>query len=319
MAPTLAIAEAAFHLERRSDVWLAGLREAARQAVPCARAVQATQFPGRDGLAALDALFGPCDRAAATAITGSADGWCMLVSEAFAEGPSAELIDTWQAEGIGDYLALFASDGEHGILLAIGLPKSFQLTPARRAAFARVADELRAAMGVRRRLRQDRSGKHPRVRLAPQEPAATDTPAAAPCLDSDAEHRGRMREHLLRRGRPADRGPETPTLSWESLMEGAWMILDQFDRDGKRTLAVLPRPGGSALRRLDDRERSMARMAGDALSNKRIALELGLSEPCVARTLDTVMVKLGLRQRPDLVRLRCLLAERDVSVTATAS
>ena len=90
----------------------------------------------------------------------------------------------------------------------------------------------------------------------------------------------------------------TPEQLWRGLMSGQWSLIDSFDTDGRRHLVIRQTPESAAdPRGLTLREWQAARAAATGLSNKHIALTLGLGESTVATHLKRALTKLGLKSR----------------------
>jgi len=90
----------------------------------------------------------------------------------------------------------------------------------------------------------------------------------------------------------------------DEVLAGKWAIVEEFDADGRRHL-VVRKPCAALLdaeRRLTRRERQVARYAALGHSGKLIAFEMGLAESTVSGHVTSVVSKLGLRCRVDLVR-----------------
>jgi DNA-binding CsgD family transcriptional regulator len=91
---------------------------------------------------------------------------------------------------------------------------------------------------------------------------------------------------------------------WTALLEGRWSIVENEERDGKRTLlACRNDPRVTSFRTLSDRERAVVSYAVLGHSLKYIAYELGLAISTVSGNLGTAMRKLGVASRAELVRL----------------
>lgn len=102
--------------------------------------------------------------------------------------------------------------------------------------------------------------------------------------------------HLALQAEPSSGASE----HWRALLSGDWVLVDQFDRDGRRYLIAEHRPEPDAIARADW-ELLRARAQGASL--KMIAAEFGLSESAVCRRSKRAMQKLGLRSQLELARL----------------
>ena|SRR5687767_12811261 len=100
-------------------------------------------------------------------------------------------------------------------------------------------------------------------------------------------------------------GDDTGPLSeahWHELVSGGFVLLDQFDRDGRRYLIAVRQSGNAWAAPTPRERRVLARRArGDPL--KLIAADLGVSIPTVSRALQSGMQKLGLRTQSELSRV----------------
>lgn len=91
---------------------------------------------------------------------------------------------------------------------------------------------------------------------------------------------------------------------WTALVEGRWSILENVERDGKRTLlAYRNDPRTSPMRLLTPRERSVATYAALGHSFKYIAYELGIALSTAAACLESALRKLGLASRAELIQI----------------
>ena len=91
-------------------------------------------------------------------------------------------------------------------------------------------------------------------------------------------------------------------------MAGQWSLIDSFDADGRRHLVVRETPASASdPRGLTLREWQAARAAATGLSNKHIALTLGLGESTVATHLKRALVKLGLKSRMEFATVAAQL------------
>jgi DNA-binding CsgD family transcriptional regulator len=90
---------------------------------------------------------------------------------------------------------------------------------------------------------------------------------------------------------------------WRALVDGRWSIVDHADRDGKRF--ILARRNAPAVREpaaLTARERMVAVYAAWGHSNRLISYETGISEAAISSALASVLRKLRLRSRAELIR-----------------
>jgi DNA-binding NarL/FixJ family response regulator len=89
---------------------------------------------------------------------------------------------------------------------------------------------------------------------------------------------------------------------WHALLEGRFAVSDRFDRDGRR-FVVVRASGADERHALTLRERQVLGSVALGHANKRIALELGVSESTVSAALRGAARKLGVRSRVELARI----------------
>jgi DNA-binding CsgD family transcriptional regulator len=130
-----------------------------------------------------------------------------------------------------------------------------------------------------------------------------------------------MSSHVVRRG------PEVPSKAWRSPRPGAirelahgqsserldpehWIIagagLSGIDHDAWQTLAGSPTVWTEARRRISEltpRQRDVLLLVAVGMSNKEIAIELGLSPRTVEIHRKAMMIRLGARSTADAVRI----------------
>jgi DNA-binding CsgD family transcriptional regulator len=166
-----------------------------------------------------------------------------------------------------------------------------------------LAAHLGSALRLRSLLRDAPSGDHPSVeavfasdgRLLDARGAAQDSEERAPLLDAvRRSERAKLRSAT----------PEERLDLWTALVEGRWSILENVERDGKRTLlACRNDPRTTPMRSLTAREQAVVAYAACGHSFKYIAYELGIALPTAAASLETALRKLGLTSRTELIRL----------------
>ncbi|MFT3926888.1 MAG: helix-turn-helix transcriptional regulator [Myxococcales bacterium] len=90
---------------------------------------------------------------------------------------------------------------------------------------------------------------------------------------------------------------------WKALVEGQWSLVEQEERGGKRSyLAFENSPAARRYRSLDVREASVLSLSSQGLSGKQVAYALGIAPTLVSRALASAQLKLGFRERADLLR-----------------
>jgi DNA-binding CsgD family transcriptional regulator len=89
---------------------------------------------------------------------------------------------------------------------------------------------------------------------------------------------------------------------WEEVLQGKWTCVEHIESDGRRLLLL----GKNETRRVHERitraEGSVLRRARRGLSNKRIAIELGVAETTVSAHLASALLKLGFESAAELIR-----------------
>ncbi len=204
--------------------------------------------------------------------------------------------------GACDYLAFRTVEpGGKGIAVAAAQRTSWLPDRKTRRLWARVAAHVAAARRLRAALAAtpDRGVDAvltPDGRLEHAE--SRDAINAREALRAAVLDQERARSSLRRRD------PETATEGWQTLVNGAWSLVDRFERGGRRYLVAHRNPPELAdLRALTPRECAVVNLAALGKSNKLIAYELGLSESGVSSHLHAAMRKLGITSRSDLIRL----------------
>jgi DNA-binding NarL/FixJ family response regulator len=89
---------------------------------------------------------------------------------------------------------------------------------------------------------------------------------------------------------------------WSSLVSGAWSLVDQFDRDGRRYVVAI-RKRGTTFESLSDDERIALAARAEGTALRTIASVLGLSVPTISRRIRRGMEKLGISSQAELARL----------------
>jgi DNA-binding CsgD family transcriptional regulator len=90
---------------------------------------------------------------------------------------------------------------------------------------------------------------------------------------------------------------------WKALVRGRWSAVDWFDSDGRRYVLGIPNaPGVTDPRGLSKRETQVLNYVLRGMSNKLVAYHLGLSSGRVSAVLRSVMRKLNVRTRSELIK-----------------
>ena len=203
--------------------------------------------------------------------------------------------------GLSDFALLTSTDLDgHGIVLGAPRKKLDSTTARERGRWTLIAAHLRAAARLQRAAASGRSLQAPEAVLTPDgKPRHLSSIAQAP------EMRVVLRDAVmqLERIRSSEHGTTADALSiWQALIGGRWSILDQFDADGKRFLIARPNePEPPPIRELTNRECQVVSYARLGHSNKLISYELGLSPARVSEATASAMLKLGIRDRRDLL------------------
>ena len=214
-----------------------------------------------------------------------------------------------------DLLAITAVDPSGvGLSLSILLPEVTTLTGKDREIWTMIGAHLVSGFRLRRCLEQARDALTKNTPLPNNAEAVLDpkkfeiTDAVGPAADNTTGEFIREAARLIdkARGRLRREDPEEALEIWRALVEGRWSMVDWFDSDGRRFVLAHPNPPNlKDPRGLSERERQVATYAALGESNKLVSYRLGISQPKVSTTLKSVMHKLGVQTRPQLVeRLR---------------
>jgi DNA-binding CsgD family transcriptional regulator len=232
-------------------------------------------------------------------------GTCIMTSEF---DPDRRL--TYRAQlreqGIADGVNLLAWDlDEKGILLSLGVPKSFEMTPAIRENLARASTHILAGLRLRNRLLPCGS-----------EEEAADEPEAILSADGRVLHaRGAARmatarralasaARLIERIRGGKSNAVAPSLrSWKGLVGARWSLVDTFERNGERyVVARENRPqvlgGTNGLTRTQS---SVVAYMARGLTTKETAYTLGITDATVRVLLMRAVQRCGFENRRELL------------------
>lgn len=91
---------------------------------------------------------------------------------------------------------------------------------------------------------------------------------------------------------------------WTALVEGRSSLVAQFDSDGRRfVVAQRNAPDLGPQLALTEREGQVAKLHAMGHASKYVGYELGLAPATVSEHLKSVLRKLGIRTKGELVRL----------------
>ena len=104
--------------------------------------------------------------------------------------------------------------------------------------------------------------------------------------------------------------------AWRGLVCGRWRLVDHFDADGRRYVIATITEGDAPRRpgSMSEREYEVLSRAASGLTNKEIAMELGVAQSTVRVLVHRAARKLGTVDRAEaLVRFRALCDEPEAS------
>ncbi|MEO7112689.1 MAG: helix-turn-helix transcriptional regulator [Polyangiaceae bacterium] len=218
--------------------------------------------------------------------------------------------------GFDDLLALRAANPDgSGVFFAAPIrnarKKTTRFSPAH---WSQLAAHIAAGLRLRRRA----------SRLEAPEAILTSGGKLVSASDGAASARESLRAAVKRiehaRSRAGRREGETSIDAWTALVEGRWSLVDHFESDGKRFLFALQNQADAPdPRALSRDERPILHLVAMGHSNKLVAYELGLPIGTVATRLASIMRKLGVRSRVQIVdRYTSLRSAKFLPVTADA-
>ncbi len=121
----------------------------------------------------------------------------------------------------------------------------------------------------------------------------------------NARDRLRSAVRHIERARSASgrRHPDAAIDAWTALVDGRWSLVDHFESDGKRFMLAVENPAEPPRTRapLSPEERPVLHLVAMGHANKLIAYELGLPLGTVASRLKSIMHKLGVQTRVEIV------------------
>jgi len=257
---------------------------------------------GRDSLEAMpppifDSIFGP----------GPLVGLASQALGVFPEQVRQKVKGLWAKTGIADHVGIkgWNPSGE-AVILGFAFDKPPELNARTVTTLSRIAVHLSAGIRLRRALQ----GWMP----APDE-AATEAvldPSGKLQEARDAARDAGARANLTRavlameraRGPLRKAAPETAVAIWHGLVDGRWTLIDHCESDGKRyLLARRNDPTVADPRSLGERERQVLAFVALGHSNKLIAYELGLTPSTIAGHIHSILAKLKLQSRRDLIQM----------------
>jgi len=316
----LAIVEAAYAQGRSDQEWVQGLAEAAVPIVDAGHGVLAYTYDARESgtvhigdyaEAGSTIPLEPQVRAFTAALPPD------LVRPFYSASPPTELLlnllppappPVTASRGVLEQGPVVAMDAvglrghnpdARGCVISAPSTGPYRLPPRTRASLDRVALHLAAA----HRLRQKHVSLDPLAGAEAIFSTQGKLEHSASAGGPPAVLQGAVEKRLMGQRVRAEE-PERALELWRALVAGYWTVVDHVDHDGKRFL-LAHRNDVTLLRptALDRNERMVALYASWGHSGKLMAYELGVSEAAVSAHLASVLRKLRLRSRADLVGL----------------
>jgi DNA-binding CsgD family transcriptional regulator len=207
---------------------------------------------------------------------------------------------------VDDTLWIVATEPDGRVaLLAMAIAQGGPRLPPRTLhQLGRLSAHLSSAVRLRRRVSEAPGGEPAKAADAILDPAGrllhangrAQLPEARRSLADAVRRMDRARGALRRED------PEEALELWQGLVDGTWSLVDSCDADGKRyLLARRNEPGVRDPKALTSRERSVLAFAAMGHQNKYIGYLLGISPSAVAAHLASVLRKLGLSSRAELI------------------
>lgn len=231
-------------------------------------------------------------------------GRMTVLSEALARGASSSAVDGLMREfGVRDGLNLTAtlhtSAGGSGASVAVASPTQILLAPEQRSLLDGYAAHISAAY----RLRTHGLAAAAEGVLSPD----------GKLLHAEGDARGEIaREALVRavraieRARLAERRTDPTALleAWRAIYERRWTLIETIESDGKRLFVARVNPPASHPHlALSPREREVAALLAEGVSQKAMAYELELSPSTIAFHAANIVAKLGARSVTEAVAM----------------
>jgi len=203
--------------------------------------------------------------------------------------------------GVSDLLGMLGYPAPGWMVtMFLGVGRDRKVDPQVRATLHRVRIHIES--GFRLRL------------LRPEQAVAVLSPAGA-LLHLDEQRAEGQRENLESRVRSIEhartrkqRQGERALETWTALVEGRWSLVERSDRDGKRHYyAYENSPYAHAYRTLTPGEAAVLDQSIQGQQGKYVSYATGLSSSRVSEYLASAALKLGFRNRADLLRVASAL------------
>ena len=227
---------------------------------------------------------------------------CGALEQIFGDGPANRIFrDVAGRVGIVDGFSMFAHDGElGGIVMSAPSRAVLRLSGPTLHVWTRIGLHVAAALRLRRKILEGTSSVEALVSPGGEVAHAEGT------VRTDGDVRARLRLAVKRveqaRTKAVRADPAHALTLWRGLVDGRWSLVDRWESDGKRYVAVHANPpSGKDPRALTEREAAVLSYAVRSASDKEIAFALGLPAGTVATIIRRVVHKLGCRRRVDLI------------------
>lgn len=315
------VAEHAYDMQSSPDVWLSNMLAAGLPLLDSGCGVVGVEYvrkePDAIDVCSVCALTGPNsfavhkDEMMATAPPGMVDaltqpGIVATMSEVV-EGVDGGLAH-WQRHfsWMQDALGVTALDPNGmGIVIVAGRPNVTRLPRQTRHRWRRLSVHVSAGHRIRRGLDGPNESQLPLNGEAVLDPRSFQvTEATRDAQPASARDRLRAAAKRIDRARGQLRrtDPDEALDIWLGLVNGRWSLVDWFDSDGRRFIVARPNPPEIPdPRALTRRERQVATYASFGESGRLIAYRLGIAPSTVSGLLASVMNKLGVATRAQLI------------------